>query len=94
MPTTMKKSVETREVLSHVGITLTFDQIDTPGCYVFVDNGLLFRIPPEALSKGMSPVLEIVAREPWHLVKISDDPYAPLSKARMLAADFDLRVNF
>lgn len=95
MPTTVKKHPEVREGMTkYAGLTLTFDQINTPGCYVFIDNGLLFRIPPEAIAQGMSPILEVVSKEPWFFFKISDDPYVPLSKARMLAADFDLTVNF
>jgi hypothetical protein len=38
--------------------------------------------------------MEIVANEPWVVKRLSDDPYVPLTKARMIAADLDLPVNF
>ncbi len=97
MPNTTipKKNVEVREgVYSHAGITCAFEQIEHPGCYVSVTTGQLVRVPPEALAFGRSPLIEIVGQEPWIVTKITDDPYTPLGKARMGAADLDLTVNF
>ena len=97
MTTTAKpsKHVEQREgVFSHAGLTCTFEQIEDAGCYVTIESGRLLRIPREALAMGRSPLIEMVGHDPWLVTKISDDPYAPLSKARMAAADLDLKVNF
>ncbi len=71
-----------------------FDQIQTPGAYVFHNTGHLARVPDDALAPGRSPVVEIVAREPMLVTKISDNPYIPITKARLLASDCDLAVNF
>ena len=89
------KHAELREgVQPQAGIPYTFDQIDNPGCYVSIETGRLLRIPPDALAFGRSPLIEIVGEKPWVVMKISNDPFMPLSRARMSAADFDLPVNF
>ena len=71
-----------------------FDQISEPGAYVFHNTGHLVRIPEDALQLGRSPVIDLVANEPMVLTKISDNPYIPLTKERILACDSDLPVNF
>jgi hypothetical protein len=74
--------------------TCSFDQIESPGVYVEHRTGTLLRIPGDALAPGRSPVIEAVAKEPWIVTKISEDPYLSLTKARMIAADLDIYVNF
>ena len=74
--------------------TCNFDQIETPGTYVDTRTGTLLRVPEDALAPGRSPRIEIVAHEPWTVTRVSEDPYIPLTKARMIAADLDLPVNF
>jgi hypothetical protein len=89
------KRIEGPEVNRHKGIlTCEFDQINAPGSYVEQRTGTLLRVPEDALVPGRSPVLEVVTNEPWVVSRISDDPFLPLTKARMLAADLDLYVNF
>jgi hypothetical protein len=73
---------------------MAFEQIEAPGCYLLVESGRLLRVPREALSIGRSPLIEMVGTEPAVVTKISDDPFLPLSKARLAAADLDLVVNF
>jgi hypothetical protein len=36
----------------------------------------------------------MTGKEPLFVTKISDDPYIPVSKARILTADWDMVVNF
>ena len=74
--------------------TCNFDQIETPGTYVECRTGTLLRVPDDALAPGRSPRIEIMSHEPWNVTRLSDDPYMPLTKARMIAADLDLPVNF
>jgi hypothetical protein len=74
--------------------TCNFDQIETPGTYVECRTGTLLRVPEDALAPGRSPRIEIVAHEPWTVTRLAEDPYVPLTKARMIAADLDLPVNF
>ena len=33
-------------------------------------------------------------KTPMYVVKLSDNPFIPLTKARMMAADLDLSINF
>lgn len=96
MPTTTKNvpKTEAREGQLHAGMMFPFEQIDQPGCYVSIETGRMLRFPPEALAFGHSPFIEVLGNKPWFLTRISDDPYLPLSKARMIAADYDLNVNF
>ena len=79
---------------SDVGVTCNFDQINSPGCYLVQQTGTLFRIPPDGLIPGRSPAIEAVCNDPWVVMKISSDPFLTLTKARMIAANLDLNVNF
>jgi hypothetical protein len=71
-----------------------FDQISSPGCYILKQTGTLLRVPPDALLPGRSPAIDVVSKDQWLVTKISSDPYMVLSKARSVAADLDLPVNF
>ncbi len=75
-------------------VQVPWDHIDGPGTYFSNWSGHLIRIPEIGLKTGFSPVIQILGREPMVVTKLSDDPYLPLSKARMIAADLDLEVNF
>ena len=76
------------------GVTGPFDRITYPGTFVVNRSGELLRIPEDALQPGRTPAIDIVSRDPWMVTRISNDPYLPLNKARALAADMDLTVNF
>lgn len=93
MPATkrVESKTESHEML---GISGPFERISQPGCFVFNRTGDLIRIPDDALVEGRSPTIDVVSNEPWLLTKISNDPYLPLRKARAVAADMDLQVNF
>jgi hypothetical protein len=71
-----------------------WNSIVEPGAYVFLDTGDLARVPKEALAIGHSPVVTFTSLSPRMVARISTDPYIPLNKARQLAADADLPVNF
>jgi hypothetical protein len=73
---------------------IAFGDVNTPGSYVCNESGCLFRVPEDGLVSGRSPLIEIVSRTPTMMTKISDDPWLPISKARQLAADADLYINF
>jgi len=76
------------------GTQIPFESISESGCYVCNWSGHLIRVPDDAVKPGRSPLLSIKATEPLFVTKISNDPYVPVSKARMLAADCDVVVNF
>lgn len=75
-------------------ITCPFEEINSPGLYIEHKTGTLLRLPGDAVVPGRSPVIEAVANEPWIVTRISEDPFLSLTKARMIAADLDLYVNF
>jgi hypothetical protein len=73
---------------------MMFSEVHDCGSYVNVDTGSLFRIPEEALAKGRSPIFEIVSLTGPVVCRLSSDPWVPISKARQLAADADIQINF
>jgi len=77
----------TREV---VGWT----SIDQPGFYVNKKTGQGFRITRELLIPGASPALSFLGAEKERFVLLSDDPYIPVTAAKMLCADNDVSPNF
>lgn len=93
MPTTKKTELH-REGLEMLGISGPFERIGQPGCFVMNKTGDLIRVPDDALLEGSSPTMDVVSNDPWLVTKISDNPYVPLRKARALAADMNLHVNF
>ena len=78
----------------HTHTTWPFDAINEPGAYICNWSGHLLRVPQDAVTAGRSPKLNIVGLEPLMVTKISDNPYITLTKAKLLAANFDLNVNF
>jgi hypothetical protein len=91
MPTKQENSA----TMNHrTGQTCDFEQINDPGLYVDRNNGLLFRVPEDALISGRSPAIEICSKTPCIVTKISDNPFLATTKARMVAADMDLPVAF
>ena len=76
------------------GERVPFDEISEPGTYYSQWSGHLLRVPEDSLKPGRSPVIEIVGKERMMVTKLSDDPFLVLTKARMIAADLDLEVNF
>jgi len=77
-----------------IGNCFAFDQINEPGAYVCNWSGHLLRVPDDAVKPGRSPTLQIRGRDQLYVTKISDDPFVPLTKARMVASDLDQHVNF
>ncbi len=77
-----------------VGNSLAFDQIEDPGAYLCNWSGHLLRVPEDGTKAGRSPVLEIRGKEQLSVTKLASDPFVALTKARMIASDLDLPVNF
>jgi hypothetical protein len=72
----------------------TWENIKQPGAYVERETGHLYRVPPEALLRGSSPVISKLCTNPSSFVKLSDDPNTIVSKLRTVAADADIKPNF
>ncbi len=93
----MASTVHEQEGITETGHGRTYEpwnSITQPGAYVFLDTGDLVRVPKEALAPGHSPIMTFASRQSRMVTRITSDPYVPLNKARQLAADADLPVNF
>ncbi len=77
-----------------VGATIPFDQISEPGAYICNWSGHLLRVPEDGVTPGRSPMINIVGPDPLTVTKISDNPFVTITKAKLLASNWDLNVNF
>ncbi len=97
MPTaTPTKTVTQTGIPSGVvmGQVVPFESICEPGAYVCNWSGHLLRVPSDAVTAGRSPLINIVGADCLFVTKICNDPFVPLTKARLLACNFDIAVNF
>ncbi|UCG32127.1 MAG: hypothetical protein JSU68_10720 [Phycisphaerales bacterium] len=79
---------------NNIGTTYPWDQICEPGTYICHWSGHLLRVPEDGVASGRSPLLNVIGNEPLYVTKISDNPYITITKARMLASNMDMTVNF
>ncbi len=75
-------------------ITVEFENISEPGTYVCNWSGHMLRVPEDGVTQGRSPMLNMVGNEPLWVTKISSDPYITRTKAKLLASNWDVYVNF
>ena len=80
--------------LSVTASVILFEGINEPGAYVANWSGHLIRIPEDGVAAGRSPLISMSATEPLTVTKISDNPFVPVTKARLLASNLDVNVNF
>jgi hypothetical protein len=73
---------------------VSWDDLETPGFYISRETGNGYRVPPEGLIRGASPAIEQVSASPTRLVRLSENPFIPLIKARNLAANCNIEPNF
>jgi hypothetical protein len=92
--TTTNTSNEQWQNTYGTGTRIPFENISQPGCYICNWTGHLMRVPPDGVAPGRSPLLNMVGREPLYVTKLADDPYIPVTKARMIASNYDIAVNF
>ena len=76
------------------GATVPFENIQEPGCYVCNWSGHLMRVPADGVAPGRSPLVNIIGTEPLFVTKISENPFIPLTKAKLIASNLDCGVNF
>ncbi len=74
--------------------TVCFESLSEPGAYICNWSGHLMRVPEDGVSPGRSPMINIVGAEPLTVTKISNDPFITITKAKILASNGDLNVNF
>ena len=75
-------------------ITVEFDCISEPGTYVCCWSGHLLRVPDDGVTQGRSPMIDMIGNEPLWVTKISDNPYITRTKARIMASNWDVHVDF
>jgi hypothetical protein len=92
--TTQSQSFQTQYACQGFGATIPFEAISQPGAYICNWSGHLLRVPEDGVVAGRSPLVTIVGPEPLTVTKISDNPYIPVTKAKLVASNFDLAVNF
>lgn len=71
-----------------------WEEINEPGAYVEVGSGELYRIPPEALLRGASPMIAKVSNTSSRYVRVSTNPFITLLEARKLASNHNIEPNF
>ncbi|MDE3116583.1 MAG: hypothetical protein KGL26_13350 [Pseudomonadota bacterium] len=71
-----------------------WEDLVEPGAYVQKSTGELFRVPPEALIKGASPVIMRESQLPNRLVQISKDPFVTILEARHRCAQHNISASF
>ncbi len=74
------------------GVSIPFDSIREPGCYLCNWSGYLLRVPRQALVPN--GVMNIVGGQPLYVTKLSDNPDLPLKQARATARELNLDVAF
>ncbi len=94
MTATAQKNTFGYETSASCGTTIPFEAIQEPGCYVCNWSGHLLRVPEDGVAAGRSPLISIVGGEPLFVTKLSDNPFLPLTKAKMIASNLDCAVNF
>ena len=94
MTSATQKSVNSETQCASFGATIPFESISESGAYICNWSGHLCRVPDDGVAPGRSPLINFVGPEPLTVTKISDNPYITITKAKMLACNCDLNVNF
>ncbi len=98
MSTTQKmnhaSTQNTNSFCANCGTTVAFDSIQEPGAYICNWSGHLLRVPEDGITPGRSPLINMVGCDPLFVTKIADNPFVTVTKARLLASNFDLPVCF
>ncbi len=78
----------------HAGTVTPFENSNDPGAYVCNWSGHLMRVPEDGVLPGRPPLINIVGRKPLTVTKISENAFVTVTKARLLASNLDIDVNF
>jgi hypothetical protein len=77
-----------------LGASIPFDVIREAGAYVCNWSGHLLRVRGDALDHEHEGSVNLVGSEPLLVTKISDNPQIAVHRARCLARQLALAVNF
>lgn len=84
------QTIEKQKVL----VQVSWEGISEAGAYVETQTGRLFRVPPEALLAGSSPLIRQSCTEVSTYIQLSKNPYISVFEARMLAAENNVEPHF
>ena len=73
---------------------LSLDQVTDPGAYVCRSSGDLVRIVASGRPLGAEELLEKGDPASIFVTLVSVDPFVPITRARIEAAERDIEVNF
>ena len=73
---------------------MNWDAVDTPGAYVELGSGDLYRIPKEALIAGASPIVVKESQGASRLARLSANPFVTTMEARLTCAQHNIEANF
>ena len=92
--TSLPKQANNSSFATDCGTCVPWDSIVEPGAYICNWSGHLVRVPADGVTPGRSPMINIVGAEPLFCTKICHDPFVTITKARILASNYDLPVSF
>jgi hypothetical protein len=93
-PVTCPAEAEEQDGRLVLGVSIPFDEIDEPGAYVCNWSGHLLRVRGDALDHRHEGSVNLVGSEPLLVTKISDNPFIATHRARSIASQLALAVNF
>ena len=73
---------------------IPLDEVTDAGAYISRSSGDLVRIVAAGRALGAEELLEKHGTVPVYLTQVSTDPFVPITRARMEAANRDIEVNF
>ncbi len=71
-----------------------WENVESPGAYVELGTGDLYRIPKEALKPGASPVVVKESFGASRLARVSTNPFVTTLEARLACAQHNIEANF
>ena len=69
-------------------------ELSQSGAYVAKETGDLIRVPPDGESTGEEELFGKGATQQLLVAKVSDNPFIPITKARLAAAALDIEISF
>ena len=73
---------------------MRLDEITEPGVYACRRTGDLIRVVRPHVSSGEAELIERHSGQSIYVTPLSTDPFLPISRARQVAANLGLPVNF
>ncbi len=70
------------------------DEITEPGAYVCHGSGDLIRICGAGVPSDDTEAAKSGGSEPVYVTQVSRDPFVPISRARLAAANLDIEISF